>query len=528
MLSLLRRSILFFLFLLPRATQAQIFSAFTLNEIDSLEQLIQDRQVLDTTKAGAYLLLANIYYSQNPDTAIYFCERSRELSEKNNYTYGKSESYGWLAYLYNETGDPQKALEFYEKSLPLSLKVGNINNSAVIINNIGDIYADLGQLDIAINCYYKSRDLYEKGGNDVGVGITRVNIGSCQMKLGDTASYCVFYFFGAFSYSNIGSLYHNQGNWDEAVKYYEKSLEIRREIHDVSGIALDMNNMAAIVDQKGDHEKAIEMHKEALKLSESVKNKMAMASSNYYLGAAYYHNDQLTLAKKYSEISYQMSRELGAVESIKKVCDNLASINAKLGNAIDALKYNDLYYSMRDSLVNLENQKLAIEKETEYEYEKKKALDDVNHQKELALRDADKKRQVVINYFLLGGATLIAVFLLFVFNRLRITRRQRDIIDDQKQEVETQKYKIEEAHKEITDSIVYAKRIQSAILPPDRIILEYLPQSFVLYMPKDVVAGDFYWMEPTDSGVFMAAADCTGHGVPGAMVSVVCNNALNS
>ena len=93
--------------------------------------------------------------------------------------------------------------------------------------------------------------------------------------------------------------------------------------------------------------------------------------------------------------------------------------------------------------------------------------------------------------------------------------------------IEKQKEVVEEAHKEITDSIAYAKRIQSAILPSARIVKEYLKESFILYKPKDVVAGDFYWMEPLKEGVLFAAADCTGHGVPGAMVSVVCNNALN-
>jgi len=103
--------------------------------------------------------------------------------------------------------------------------------------------------------------------------------------------------------------------------------------------------------------------------------------------------------------------------------------------------------------------------------------------------------------------------LIFIVNRLRHTRRQKLII--------------EEKNKEITDSITYAKRIQSAILPPNRIVKEYLKDSFILYKPKDIVAGDFYWLEHKDDKILFAAADCTGHGVPGAMVSVVCNNGLN-
>jgi serine phosphatase RsbU (regulator of sigma subunit) len=112
-------------------------------------------------------------------------------------------------------------------------------------------------------------------------------------------------------------------------------------------------------------------------------------------------------------------------------------------------------------------------------------------------------------------------------NRLKVTRKQKAVIEEQKDIVEM-------AHQEIKDSITYAKRIQNAILPPIKVVKEYLQESFILYQPKDVVAGDFYWLEsvaPTGKNkepkVLFAAADCTGHGVPGAMVSVVCNNALN-
>ncbi|MBD3637865.1 MAG: SpoIIE family protein phosphatase [Crocinitomicaceae bacterium] len=100
-------------------------------------------------------------------------------------------------------------------------------------------------------------------------------------------------------------------------------------------------------------------------------------------------------------------------------------------------------------------------------------------------------------------------------------------VQERTREIREQKEKIEEVHQEITDSISYAKRIQSAILPPQKLVRKYLPESFILYKPKDIVAGDFYWMETTDDAVLFAAADCTGHGVPGAMVSVVCNNGLN-
>ncbi|MEZ4722422.1 MAG: two-component regulator propeller domain-containing protein [Flavobacteriales bacterium] len=129
-------------------------------------------------------------------------------------------------------------------------------------------------------------------------------------------------------------------------------------------------------------------------------------------------------------------------------------------------------------------------------------------------------------------------------------KRLEHEVDKRTTEIRHQKEIIEVKNEEILSSITYAQRIQSAILPPDRLIKERFPESFVLYKPKDIVAGDFYWMEHvnpivqmkndlkdmetpdldllSDNGKTMiAAADCTGHGVPGAMVSVVCNNALN-
>ncbi|MCB9224959.1 MAG: SpoIIE family protein phosphatase [Crocinitomicaceae bacterium] len=140
----------------------------------------------------------------------------------------------------------------------------------------------------------------------------------------------------------------------------------------------------------------------------------------------------------------------------------------------------------------------------------------------------------VVSYIIIG---LIILWLLMKWRTIKFEKRQKELetevanatheIQQKQIETEHQKFLIEEAHKEITDSITYAKRIQSAILPPQKIVKEYLTKSFILYKPKDIVAGDFYWLEQKDGKILFAAADCTGHGVPGAMVSVICNNGLN-
>lgn len=149
-------------------------------------------------------------------------------------------------------------------------------------------------------------------------------------------------------------------------------------------------------------------------------------------------------------------------------------------------------------------------------------------------------------FIILMALLVIGVVYLIVRVRIRTLRRRSEMLEEtvkertsevveqkkeaerQKAEAEHQKEIVEEKQQEITDSITYAKRIQDAILPSDELIKQLLPESFVMYRPKDIVAGDFYWFEQiNEEELIIAAADCTGHGVPGAMVSVVCNNAMN-
>jgi serine phosphatase RsbU (regulator of sigma subunit) len=143
-------------------------------------------------------------------------------------------------------------------------------------------------------------------------------------------------------------------------------------------------------------------------------------------------------------------------------------------------------------------------------------------------------RNVPVREFIKDNKSYFTLLLIIGFN-LMIQRanaakekiqKQKNIIELKEKETQKQKAIVEEKNREILDSIEYALRIQTAILPPQKIVKQYLENSFILYKPKDIVAGDFYWMETIDDLILFAACDCTGHGVPGAMVSVVCHNAL--
>jgi serine phosphatase RsbU (regulator of sigma subunit) len=115
--------------------------------------------------------------------------------------------------------------------------------------------------------------------------------------------------------------------------------------------------------------------------------------------------------------------------------------------------------------------------------------------------------------------TLASIYTMILLVNLRKFSAEKQVISYANE--------VKEKNIEILDSIAYAKRIQSAILPSSKLIEDHLKDSFVFYKPKDIVAGDFYWLETKGNKVIFAVADCTGHGVPGAMISVICNNGLN-
>lgn len=137
---------------------------------------------------------------------------------------------------------------------------------------------------------------------------------------------------------------------------------------------------------------------------------------------------------------------------------------------------------------------------------------------------SDDLKQFFSNVFFIIGITM-SFFLAFYF--LGINEEYENIIHQQKKKVEHMNEIVLDKQKEIIDSIAYAKRIQTALLPSDENIKSLFPESFILYKPKDIVSGDFYWINELNGVRYLAVCDCTGHGVPGALVSVVCHNSLN-
>ena len=472
-----------------------------------------------------------------------------------------------LGYFYELNGDINNALKTYKKSLQLQedlIKIDDTNHEnyagiAAALNNIGNIYLEQGLISEAIDYFFNSLKYEEKINNRIGMASSFNNIGSCLDKQRQYDDALKFFNKSlkirieendkrgmGTVYNNIGLAYDNKELTDKALEYYLKSLKVREELEDKSGIATSLNNIGFMYYQNNKPEKALDYCTRSLKLREELGQQSKIASTLNNLGQIELKLKNIAAAKKIGEQALTIAKELGYAELIQINAGLLYEIAELQGNYPEALKMRNLQILMRDSITNTENQKNILRNSLKYEFDKQKTLDDAEHEKKLAIEKEAKAKQKVITYATAGGLGLVALFLVFVFNRLQVTRKQKGVIEQQKTVVEKAHHELEEKNKEILDSITYAKRIQSAILPPQKLVKEYLPQSFILYKPKDIVAGDFYWMEtsptptlpegegvsppsgePEGALILFATADCTGHGVPGAMVSVVCNNGLN-
>ncbi len=526
--------------------------------------------------AVCYIYLGTIHQNQsNYVNAINAYHKCLEISTEQKDTAIMNMCFHNIGIVHYKQGNYKKAIELYELSLRIEEKSNNKKGMADSFNNIGNVYRRQGDYEKAIELYSKSLKYREEIDFKPGISSSYSSLGLVQLdqknyleaiqlfrqsleieeELGNTNAM-------ANCYNNIGVAQKKLGNYETAIELYYKALDIREKLGDKSRIAKALNNIALIYLDQQNYSEALELLSKSLEIRKAIGDKNGVAGSHNNLGLVYFEKGDYKEALENGMIGMDIAKNLGEIISIRDASKLLWKTHKKLRNYKESLKMYSQFIQMRDSIESEENQKAIIRQEYKYQYEKQAAADSVKNAEAKKVSEAllaaekaenerkksqiqqgklERKQQDQQAYFLYGVLALAVLFGIFIFNRFRVTKKQRDIIDEQKSVVESQKAvveeqkskvdeayeQLEEKNTEILDSINYAKRIQSAILPPEKLVKECLQNSFVLYKPKDIVAGDFYWMEPVGDSILFAAADCTGHGVPGAMVSVVCNNGLN-
>ena len=487
--------------------------------------------------------------------ALEYYHKSLAISQDIDAKQEIATSYNNMGYIYDTEGDIPKALEYYLKSLAIKKEFSNQKAIVASLNNVGALYKSLGDIPKALDYYHNCLKIQESIKNKNGIAYVLSNIGDVYYDQGELNKALEYYNKSlviwkeineksgvARALDNIGSMYNAQGDYDNALTYCENGLKLRKEADDKQGIIESLKNIGYIYLKQKKYTVASDFFQKSLALSEEINDKQGICYALSSLINVKIKLSEYTEALPFAERNFKLSQELGFPVNIKTASNLLSNIYSKTGNYKGAYEMQVLYKQMTDSINNEVNKKASIQKGFQYEYEKKAAADSVKTVSERRVFDVQIKQERTQRIALSVGIGLIALFSIFMYNRFRITSKQKHIIELQKKEVdiqreladsrrhlaEEQKEIIEEKQKEILDSIHYAKRIQQAMLTSESYFDEHLNADyFIYYQPKDIVSGDFYWAVAHHNKFYIATADCTGHGVPGAFMSLLNISFLN-
>ncbi len=502
-------------------------------------------------------------YDAKPDSAIFYYKKAltnykklkkvgEEVGDVNNN----------IGLIYQKKGDYNNAILHFKEAIHTydSLKTKSLTIANPLLN-LGITYKQKGDYKKAMDSYLKARKFLEKDNAESVIYANVLNgIGALYNGQKDydkaleffLGSVAIYQSIGnksvthASTLNNIGSIYRIKGKNQQALEHFVMALNMQEEMGEsTSGMPVSLKNIGILKEAEGKLDSAIIYFERALALEIQSDDSKGIIETKNELGLAYLDQGELNKALAYCKASLSLAEKIGLIEGIQNSCECLSSVYEKKKNTAEAYKYYKKYVLYRDSLYNQENTKAITQKAMQYEFQRvqyKDSLKRAEQAQRLALeqkqkdleKEAEIQRQRV--YTVAGGVGFVLMLgLAFVlFRGYKNKQRANEIISAQKAEVESQKDAveqqksiIEEKNQEIVDSINYAKRIQNTILPSTDEIKKWLPESFVMFEPKDIVSGDFYFCDEKDGYIFFAAVDCTGHGVPGALVSVVGYNGLN-
>ena len=294
-----------------------------------------------------------------------------------------------------------------------------------------------------------------------------------------------------------------------------------KKINRKSGIAVGLSNIASTYLDQENSAKAIDFYLQALKINEELGDLDGMSYNLSCLANVMYDLNRLDEALAYALQGFKLAKEVNYVENIRNSSSILYKIYKKQNKNREALQMFESYVQMRDSISNEATRKSSIKKDLQYSYAKKAAADSTKVSEERKVTVAQFKQEKTQRFALYGGLLLVGLFGAFMYKRFKITQKQNVLIHEQKTELQKQKELVEEHQKETLDSIHYAKRIQTALIANTNFIDEHLPNNFIYFNPKDIVSGDFYWASFHNNKFYLAICDSTGHGVPGAFMSLL-------
>ena len=441
-----------------------------------------------------------------PDTVIHFAKKGAFLAVKLNDKTKQNRFIYNIGIAHTQLSNYSEALEHFLNAANIAVELKDTTALSMSYNMIGSVYRYIGNLDSAEVFFDRS-----------------INFESLKRDTTALGHY----------YNNIGIVNMMRANYDLGMEQWGRSLELKLAVGDSNGAAITMDNMAMYYRDIGDTEKALSYFLSAARIHRNTKDYEGEAVVYGNLGELYMKAGQHNVGEQYYNKALRIFKRTSANHRVSSMYRDMAKFLHLIEDFDRAYLYLDSHLVAEREVIN-ENILKDMDVIKSRHAAENSALKVKNLQIENELKEEHNRQQDLVRYGLISVLLLLVLFALFIVWKFIQKKKDNSIISQQKKEVEEQKIQVEfqkdilhEKNMEITDSITYAKRLQSAILPHLDEFRALFENGFLLYMPKDIVAGDFYWTQSINGRSFFAVADCTGHGVPGALVSVVCSNALN-
>ena len=447
-----------------------------------------------------------------------------------------------IADAYYSKGDLPKAESHYQSALEISLNIDDYLIKSDVLLSCGWIAREQGKHALALDYYFQAMALAEQNRDDdllancYGKIAIVYNVKGDLVKAEENYYKALEYRLKNKEFAAVASLYNNIGlmhdyakNYDTAIYFFEKSMALYDSLGDARGVAIANENIGVMYYQKRENlPLALSKLKLSLDYWRSKKDVFGQCQTLVYIAYVYNEQGNFKAALDSAKRSMNFAIEAGARDVERDALLHISIALEGLSKYQDAFVFYKKHISLRDSLATINTSEQIDLLAMEHEFSSKQFEDSLSlvlqYEKEQAgIRVEAESSKFWNKLYLFGLAGLFIIVILIAL----INRQQKKSAAL----VAKTNILLQVKNKEITDSITYAKRIQNAILPSDNSIQSVFPKSFVYYQPKDIVAGDFYWLaesgDKDEKTAYYAVADCTGHGVPGAMVSVICSTALN-
>ncbi len=525
----------------------------------------------------------NIY-----DSSEYYFDQALKNIEYNRDPKILGKIYNGLAIASSNRNQIQKSIEQYSEALEYFKKAQDSINMVRVISNIGISKYRQSKHAKALEYCLEGLSIAEKIDAPELIGNSNLYIGNIYIELNDISKALKHYKIGLKNFNknnstngiaqclnNLGAVYYYRGNMDSAKKYFMDALKLYEKTGAKTAMSHSLDNLAQIASDELEFEIADEYYKKSIEIAKEINDSRHIAYLYGNIASMYFKKSQDSIIKKlndrgitnnlnktlnnrkaieYSNKAIDLSREIDNIEGISHNLRALSNYYIGIEDYQKALEAYKEHISLRDSISNEETLTKIANLEAKRENDLKA--------KEIEKLEKENEYQQSRSYYLYALSALIFFVLVVMFLFYRNKRKsnhwlaaKNKVIKEANIELETlnndladknrqislanteleelnndlaeKNHTISEAHLKITDSINYAEKIQKAMLPFPQRMNEIFKEHFVLYKPKDVVSGDFYWVDQAGGYTFVAVVDCTGHGVPGAFMSIIGYDLLN-